>query len=315
MNKLTKISFFIILSINSISCKKEITKENIQPTEVNINNKEKEALKLQDNLKYKEKIFLKYWEGMTYSEFYDVSSILETEGKTKIRHGDFYYNVGETSLKITPLFDKSLEPEVLVGLKLTGFTEESYKLYIDKYNFPKYSFKEVEYILESNPLLSTQSDSSSKDIDEYTIGNRISNLTYKEAQDIVYNDSDYSRDFIELHSIATLFALKTIVIPNEAVFKNNRVIVKASMTKVDFPITITKKASYKRRSVRFVYPNENNKSKNRVVVKHEDYELSIMYLSESFFRNELLINENFKKEILENSKRKKDKLNQVLEDI
>ena len=71
MNNFIKIYFFLILIIAFTSCGKE------KPLENTSSNKALVEESFAEKVKSKPKIFLKYWEGMSSSEFYEVTAMLK----------------------------------------------------------------------------------------------------------------------------------------------------------------------------------------------------------------------------------------------
>lgn len=94
-----------------------------------------------EKLKSKPKIFLKFWSGMTYDDYFAVSQILEKEGV--IKGGYYQYS------KIEP----TLKNNVIIAVQLTDVSSELYKLYQQKYNLPSLIKKStiVANFVENNP--------------------------------------------------------------------------------------------------------------------------------------------------------------------
>lgn len=74
-------------------------------------------------------------------------------------------------------------------------------------------------------------------------------------------------------------------------------------------------SKYKNGSVFFLYPNDSINNKTRVVGKLESYELSVLYWSESYYKNRILLKEKAEREVLQQNDKEKSRLNKVLDEI
>mgnify|MGYP001426157247 CR=1 FL=1 len=136
MNKLIRIYFFLIVVVSFTSCKKEKAIESIPLNNISV----KETLA--EKIKSKPKIFLKYWEGMSVSEFYEVTAILKKE---KVVDYDI---LTETSY-VTDLCRIRYKPNFvesrLKSISLVSDIYCIYPLYQKKYNLTNLIEEDIVY--------------------------------------------------------------------------------------------------------------------------------------------------------------------------
>ena len=135
MSKLMKIYLLLIIATLSTSCKNENIEENLPPTEVV---KETFAEKLIS----KPKLFLKYWEDMSISEFYEVTAILKEEKVIDYEKlTETYYITDLCRIKYTSNFvDGKLK-----SISLVNSINCVYPLYQKKYNLPNLVEQDLVY--------------------------------------------------------------------------------------------------------------------------------------------------------------------------
>jgi len=137
MSKLMKIYLLLIIATLSTSCKNETVKENTPPTEV-------VEETFAEKLISKPKLFLKYWEDMSISEFYEVTAILKEE---KVIDYEIlietYYITDLCRIKYTSNFvDGKLK-----SMSLVKNINCVYPLYQKKYNLP--NLVKQDFVYES----------------------------------------------------------------------------------------------------------------------------------------------------------------------
>jgi|GEM_PF-5947640 len=96
---------------------------------------------LVEKLKSKPKIFLKFWSGMSYEEYFAVCNILDKEGITQ---NGYYQN---------SKIDCTLQNDIITAIVLKNVNSELYQLYKKKYNLPPLIEKTTitENYVENNP--------------------------------------------------------------------------------------------------------------------------------------------------------------------
>lgn len=118
-------------------------------------------------LEHEPKIFLKYWAGMTFEQYKQVSEILIKEGVLKPSEdfretisGIYIYVTGKTNLKIFRFsfvenyknsfrnihghVESRYENDIVDGVMLVGFDEINYNTFKEKYNLPQADYVEKE---------------------------------------------------------------------------------------------------------------------------------------------------------------------------
>lgn len=144
---------FIIASLSILACKKE-------SNNVTIENEVKPNIEIDSfdyKLKYNPKLFLKYWEGMTFSDYIKVSDLLTKGGVLEKYNGIYNYSyiVDDCEVNLEPIFKN----EILKGIKLARNIECIYPLFEKKYNLPKMVLKNnlIAYYRENNPKYKPES--------------------------------------------------------------------------------------------------------------------------------------------------------------
>ncbi len=144
---------FIIASLSILACKKE---SNI----VTIENEVKPNTEIDSfgyKLKNNPKLFLKYWEGMTFSDYIKVSDLLTKRGVLEKYNGIYNYSyiVDDCEVSLEPIFKN----DILKGIKLARNIECIYPLFEKKYNLPKMVLKSnlIAYYRENNPKYKPES--------------------------------------------------------------------------------------------------------------------------------------------------------------
>ncbi|MBP6756475.1 MAG: hypothetical protein KA210_10015 [Bacteroidia bacterium] len=151
--KYYKSLMFIIASLSILACKKE---SNI----VTIENEVKPNTEIDSfgyKLKNNPKLFLKYWEGMTFSDYIKVSDLLTKRGVLEKYNGIYNYSyiVDDCEVSLEPIFKN----DILKGIKLARNIECIYPLFEKKYNLPKMVLKSnlIAYYRENNPKYKPES--------------------------------------------------------------------------------------------------------------------------------------------------------------
>lgn len=156
---LSLILFYILVT----GCKK-----NIIPTEQHISDKRVTDSLNQTNtnefelkLQNKEKIFLKYWAGLTFKEFTEISNILVKEGVIEKEGEDFYININGSRALVLPSDIKhnqfvpidKLSEKKFDGILLKAIDKNIYNTYQKKYRLKALSYRTVfsGYHIEENP--------------------------------------------------------------------------------------------------------------------------------------------------------------------
>lgn len=151
--KYYKSLMFIIASLSILACKKE-------SNNVTIENEVKPNIEIDSfdyKLKNNPKLFLKYWEGMTFSDYIKVSDLLTKGGVLEKYNGIYNYSyiVDDCEVNLEPIFKN----EILKGIKLARNIECIYPLFEKKYNLPKMVLKNnlIAYYRENNPKYKPES--------------------------------------------------------------------------------------------------------------------------------------------------------------
>lgn len=273
--------FFFLTSCNSTSEKKDINDEINKAN----NSTKVEKDKFDNDLLNKQKIFLKYWSGMNYHDFFEVSNLLEKEGIVSKKHGDFYYNMGNSELRIDRYFSKqdyiSYEGytasdennEISIGINLWGFDETTYNIFKKKYNLPDYIIKKsAEFILEENPLYLDENK------DEYTIGRFIRNFDVRDNLEFIggkTNQLNYDPFFFEY------WHTSRITVPEEIIIKRDNIVI---MINDVMDVSDAKTMNgYHKDKVSFLYLNNNKKEKYRIVRIWNNSALRITYMDRTYY--------------------------------
>jgi hypothetical protein len=147
---MTKIIYLILTILIFISCRdKSDLNENYATTESPTTKKNHEFIDLSDKIQNREKLFLKFWEGMSEAEFDTVAEILVAEkivsGK---RYNSLRYNVENVNINLSPIF----KDDHLEAIKLSE-AERIYPALAEKYNLPTLLEKNIggESYIENNP--------------------------------------------------------------------------------------------------------------------------------------------------------------------
>lgn len=146
-SSLKLILLFVSISIIFCSCRQETSNSSV--TEPITNTKEVVENEFERKLKNEPKIFLKYWSGMTYSEYYDVSQILVKEGVLKKDGFQFSYLTNNCRVPLETV----KKDDLIIGIKLTENIDCIYSLYQEKYGLPNMVYKDLllSYFIENNP--------------------------------------------------------------------------------------------------------------------------------------------------------------------
>jgi hypothetical protein len=273
--------FFFFISCNSTTDKKE-TNDEIN----NVNDSIKvENDKFDNDLLNKQKIFLKYWSGMNYHDFFEVSNLLEKEGIVSKKQGDFYYNMGNSELRIDRYFSKQdyisykgytaidENNEISIGINLWGFDETTYDIFKKKYNLPNFiKKKSAEFILEENPLYLDENK------DEYTIGRFIKKFEIDDNLEFIggkTNKLNYDPFFFEDWHVSR------ITVPEEIIIKKDNIVIMINDV-MDVSDAKTMNGYYKDK-VSFLYFNNNKKEKYRIVRISNYSDLRITYIDRTYY--------------------------------
>jgi hypothetical protein len=273
--------FFFLTSCNGSTDKKNINDEiNKVDNSIKV-----EKDKFDNDLLNKQKIFLKYWSGMNYHDFFAVSNLLEKEGIVSKHNGDFYYNMGNSELRIDRYFSKqdyiSYEGytaseennEISIGINLWGFDETTYNIFKKKYNLPNFiKKKSAEFILEENPLYLDENN------DEYTIGRFIKSFDIEDNLEFIggkENQLNYDPFFFD-----DGFASR-ITVPQEIIIKKDNIVIMINdVIDVSDPKTFN---GYHKDKVSFLYFNNNKKEKYRIVRISNFSDLRITYIDRTYY--------------------------------
>ena len=126
MSKLIKIYLLLIIATVSTSCKNETIEENSPPKEV-------VEETFSEKLISKPKLFLKYWEDMSISEFYEVTAILKEENVVDYEKLiETYYITDLCRIK----YISNFVDDKLKSISLVQNINCIYPLYQKKYNLP-----------------------------------------------------------------------------------------------------------------------------------------------------------------------------------
>jgi len=224
---LMKLSNLLVLSalIFCTSClENKSNKENVSFEEQRNSEiekqKEQEEKSFNDKLQNASKIFLKYWEGMTYEEYNKVSKLLMEEGVIEEHTYTVYkYKVGDCNVHITPIFKNDL----IYGIKLSNDIECIYPLYKEKYNLPDLVEKSTtkEFYRENNPYYSPRYT--------FSVGNKIYNLPD------CFNDNSF---FVEGKSRVNLeddnLHKEKFLVRDSLIIDNNYTVIKFKQFYYDF---------------------------------------------------------------------------------
>lgn len=298
--------FFYLTSCNNTTEKKNI---NDEINKVNNSIKTKKD-KFDYDLLNKQKIFLKYWSGMNYHEFFKVTELLEKEGIVSKKQGDFYYNMGNSELRIDRYFSKQdyisyngytheKGNDISTGINLWGFDEITYNIFKKKYNLPDYIIKKsAEFILEENPLYLDENK------DEYTIGRFIRNFDIRDNLQFIggkENQLNYSPFFFDYE-----FASR-ITVPEEIIIKKGNIVIMINDV-MDISDPKTYSGCYYKDKVEFLYYNNNKKEKYRIVRISNYSDLRITYIDRTYYEK---IEKKEKKSELDDLNLKNKEENQI----
>tara|TARA_R110000868_G_scaffold33215_1_gene120819 strand:+ start:5490 stop:6497 length:1008 start_codon:yes stop_codon:yes gene_type:complete len=158
MNKI-KYFYTIFLLLLIIGCK-----ENKIEAQANVDNKvevvttnvidlsnDKELEKI---IKTKNRIFLKYWSGMTFDEYFYVSELLVKEGSIKKDGGAYAYTTSDCQVVVEPIMKNKL----VVGIDLTEGSVSGYSI---ECIYPFYQKKyKLQSMVDKNLLVSVHTENN-----------------------------------------------------------------------------------------------------------------------------------------------------------
>lgn len=276
--------------------------------------KEQEEKSFNDKLQNASKIFLKYWEGMTYEEYNKVSKLLMEEGVIEEHTYTVYkYKVGDCNVHITPIFKNDL----IYGIKLSNDIECIYPLYKEKYNLPDLVEKSTtkEFYRENNPYYSPRYT--------FSVGNKIYNLPdcfndnsfFVEGNSRVYLDDDYDYTKKFLISDSLLIENKSTVIK----FKQTYFDITTSIPNNYYTYSLREKENFYNCTSYFneigvdmfsvdgiIYENVKSNSKTRTWRRVVIPVITIEYLSKNEYSKEVEKARN-KIQTIQNKKEEKNK--------
>lgn len=134
------------------------------------------------------KVFLKYWSGMTYKDFFAVSNILKDEGVLESNYGlEYYFILDNEKIKID-LYDlqnpyNKDEGKVYSSIILSELSKSNYNAFKTKYDLPELANGRIlsKVKIEENPLYRGGVEESflpSHKVFETFYGNRIDHNYY-----------------------------------------------------------------------------------------------------------------------------------------
>lgn len=149
-NSLKFILFIGLILLVFYSCKED--KSNKIVTEPISNIEQNREDEFQRKLTNEPKLFLKYWSGMTYSEYSDVSELLVKEGVLEKDGWQLSYLTNDCRIPLETIHKNDL----IIGIKLTENIDCIYPLYEQKYNLPSMVEKNMDlfYLKANNPKYS-----------------------------------------------------------------------------------------------------------------------------------------------------------------
>jgi hypothetical protein len=314
-NNLLKSISILFLFSTTIRCKQELN---------NIKTEEKEIVvevenNFEDKLKNESKIFLKYWKGATYDEYHKINELLIGEGVLE-RNAGLYYKMGLNKMMINPFFFSDSfvigcdgrrgsqgsrnhkDNDVIDGIELSGFDEDIYNIFKEKYNLPNLVFKKsADFILEENPLYNNSK------ADEKVAGTLIRALDENEIHEIfeLNKSSEWYNGVGYVPNINMLSIKKNIVIE-----KDNVVILFRVCNDI---------CSNSYATAWFYYKNNDRNSKYRIVVFPDNSMLTVTYFDKDVYNKAMKEKEshknNYLRKLNEEEENNKKRLNESIDEI
>lgn len=275
---------------------------------------------LEQKIKSKPNIFLKFWKNMSKKEFDDVCDLLIKEGSLRLETGrGLVYDTGKNNLKISSFnFSENYENSFLIdcngdfideqilknrktidGIKLYDFNSEMYNIYKEKYGLPDYIIKSrLIFRLEENPLHNNLNNN------EKSIGKLIKFLNESEYNDITKQDKWSKLSYITDYS-------KRITIEKDTILENDKAILLFKECKdkcLREPLYIfyeddsNSETNNNEKTISF----GNKNSKLRIVVYEDRSYLSLIYLDKGTYKSIIEKKKKREQENLDNINRSKE---------